>query len=331
MRAPLLFLLVLLGSWRTLMWVHDRNEAVRVGTQAFARQDFVRAAQEFRRAIAAEKDSRPTEAILLNLAHASARAGQLPAARAYYSRLLSSPASQVRSVAHQQLGVLSAQRGDYAQAVRLLRLALVANPSNAAARYDYELVSRYLQRQPDPTIPPADKEKPETSKPKPPADQKADDKQPSQQPKPKPGQDRRGEVDDTNQPDNPKQPPQPRPNTQGQPNAQQPGNPAGAGADGSVKPGTGPEKQMAQGQQPGDTRGLSSAGAPGANAGGAGGENAADDATQMKTQRARLQQMQLNPAQARQILDALRATEQQYIQQLPRKAPPKASSDKPAW
>lgn len=331
MRATLLFLLVLLGGWRGLTWVHDRNEAVQAGTQAYARQDFARAAQEFRQAIAAEKGSRPTEAILLNLAHASARAGQLPAARAYYSRLLTSQDPQVRSLAHQQLGVLSAQRGEYAQAVRLLRLALVANPNNAAARYNYEIVSRFLKRQPDPTIPPPQTDKPEAPKPKPPADKKADDKAPSQQSKPKPGQDRLGEANDENQPDNPDQPPQSRPNAQGQPNAQQPGNPAGAGASGSVKPGTGPEKQMAQGQQPGNTRGLGSSESSGQNAGGSSGENASNDATQLKTQRARLQQMQLNPAQARQILDALRATEQQYIQQLPRKAPPKESSDKPAW
>ncbi|ALD21114.1 hypothetical protein [Hymenobacter sp. DG25A] len=330
MRATLLFLLVLLGGWRGLTWVHDRNEAVRAGTQAYAQQNFARAAQEFRKALVAEKASRPTEAILLNLAHASNRAEQLPAARAYYGRLLTSPVPRVRSVAHQQLGVLSAQRGDYAQAVRLLRLALVANPTNAAARYNYEIVSRFLKRQPDPTIPPPQTDKPESPKPKPPADKKADDKEPSQQSKPKPGQDRPGEANDENQPDNPDQPPQSRPNAQGQPKAQQPGNPAGTGADGSVKPGAGPEKQMAQGQQPGNTRGLSSSDAPGANRG-AGTENAATDAAQMKTQRARLQQMQLNPAQARQILDALRATEQQYIQQLPRKAPPKASSDKPAW
>ncbi|WP_303311210.1 tetratricopeptide repeat protein [Hymenobacter sp. BT730] len=330
MRVSLIFLLVLLGGWRSLTWVHDRNEAVHTGMQAYARREFGRAAQAFRQALAVEKTSRPPEGILLNLAHTSTLAGQLPAARAYYSRLLNSPTPTVRSVAHQQLAIIHAQRGEYAQAVRLLRLALVANPANAAARYNYEMVSRFLKRQPDPTIPPPAPDKSEAPKPKPSSEKKSDEQQPSQQPKPKPGQDRPGEANDADQPENPNQPPQPRLNAQGQPNAQQPGNPAGNSAKGGMKPGAGPEKEMAQGQQPGNTRGLSNATEPGTNAG-AGTENAAADATQLQTQRARLQQMQLSPAQARQILDALRASEQQYIQQLPRKAPPTESSSKPAW
>ncbi|QNP52076.1 hypothetical protein H9L05_19650 [Hymenobacter qilianensis] len=55
------------------------------------------------------------------------------------------------------------------------------------------------------------------------------------------------------------------------------------------------------------------------------------DETQLQTQRARLQQMQLSTGRARQILESLGAAEQQYLQQLPRRAVRKQASDKPAW
>ncbi|MCR5889723.1 hypothetical protein LRS06_18485 [Hymenobacter sp. J193] len=94
---------------------------------------------------------------------------------------------------------------------------------------------------------------------------------------------------------------------------------------------------MAQGRQPGNVRGLGDptadqpTSAPNAASRQPGAENAAADATQLQTQRARLQQMQLTAAQAQQLLNALRASEQQYIQQLPRQGPKPAPSSKPAW
>lgn len=329
MRVALLLLLVLLGGWRGLNWVHTRNAAVQTAAQAYRQADFITAATYYKRALAAEGSAKPDETILLNLAHASARAGQLAAARAYYSRLLTSSTAATRSIAQQQLGVLEAQRGEYAQSLRLLRLALLSDASNTGARYDYEVVSRLVQQQPEPEIPPAGLEPPG---PKPPTAPKKSDKdqQPTPQLKPKPGQDHQGEVPDTKRPDNPQQPPQSRPDAGGRATPQNPGNPAGAGAQGNVKPGNGAEQEMAQGQQPGSTRGLGTNNEPSTSAG-AGTENAADDVTQLQTQRARLQQMQLSPAQARQLLDALRSAEQQYIQQLPRRSTHKAASNKPAW
>jgi hypothetical protein len=41
--------------------------------------------------------------------------------------------------------------------------------------------------------------------------------------------------------------------------------------------------------------------------------------------------MQLSPGRARQILESLGAAEQQYLQQLPRRAARKPASNKPAW
>ncbi|WP_158022692.1 hypothetical protein [Hymenobacter coccineus] len=51
-----------------------------------------------------------------------------------------------------------------------------------------------------------------------------------------------------------------------------------------------------------------------------------------KPQRERLQAMDLSPAQAQQLLDALKAQEQQYLQQVPRRrAGAPARRGQPTW
>jgi hypothetical protein len=95
---------------------------------------------------------------------------------------------------------------------------------------------------------------------------------------------------------------------------------------------------LASGTQPGRQRGLdASAAATGASAptgrGQRPGTEAATNADlQLQTQRERLKAMSLTPAQAQQLLDALRASEQQYLQQRPRErqgTPPAPGT--PTW
>ena len=81
---------------------------------------------------------------------------------------------------------------------------------------------------------------------------------------------------------------------------------------------------MASGTRRGKQRGLdASASATGASAptgqGRRPGTEAATNADlQLQTQRERLKAMNLTPTQAQQLLDALRASEEQYLQQRPR-------------
>ncbi|NVO85064.1 hypothetical protein HW556_09235, partial [Hymenobacter sp. P5252] len=109
----------------------------------------------------------------------------------------------------------------------------------------------------------------------------------------------------------------------------------GGAASGGFQPGAGPERNVARGSQPGTVRGLSdeadSPAAPGGTSGRGGTEAAGLDEANQQTQRARLQQMNLSPGQARQLLEALRTAEQQYLQQLPRKATTPRDKNKPAW
>ncbi|WP_139922750.1 tetratricopeptide repeat protein [Hymenobacter sp. DG01] len=313
--------LLLLSTWGSLTRIHDRNEAIQQGADAYARGNYRVAAAAYKRATLSlgARD----EAVWLNLAHATARAGQAAEARGYYSRLVTSKEPVTRSVALQQLGVLAAAQQDYAQAVGLLRQALVANPTNADARFNYEVLRTFLaQRAPTPPPPGTNG----GSGPRKPGESA---------PQPRPGADNPGEVTDPTQQQDPRATPQTRPDAAGQTDPNRPSSSPSTSAEGSFRPGQGPQRNMAQGNEPGAVRGLSDSDTGAEAATGAsrrgGTEAAANAEANIQTQRARLQQLNLSTGQARQILEALHAAEQQYLQQLPRKAAQPQPKGKPGW
>ncbi|QNH60773.1 tetratricopeptide repeat protein [Hymenobacter sediminicola] len=322
--------MAILSGWGSLTRIHDRNQAVLEAERAYKKQDFAAATRLYKAAV--QQYGVRDEAVLLNLGHASIQANMPAEARAAYGRLLTSRTAALRSVAQQQLAVLATRKGDYAQALSLLRQALQANPANSVARYNYEVLSDYLnRRQQNPDIPP-----PATDTSPPSTDGQPDnDQSQSRQPQPRAGQEQQGQLNDPSQRQDPRNAPQPRPDQQGQQDPNRPSDQAGSTANGNFQPGQGAQRNVAQGTEPGTTRGLSSQsnGSEAANSASRqdGTEAAALDDAQLQTQRARLQQMNLSSGQARQVLEALGAAEQQYIQQLPRSSSSKPDSGKPAW
>ncbi|GAB3578397.1 hypothetical protein [Hymenobacter daeguensis] len=335
MKYLLLLLLLLSGPGLNLLTrVRDRNVAVADATAAYAHGDARRAAQAFAEALAAQHAKTPDPRLVLNLAHAQVRAGQREAAYATYGRLLGSSPAGLGSVARQQLAVLLAQRGELAQALGLLRQALLLNPKNSDARADYELLTDYLARHPNgPQIaPPPTASGPEKTKP-------ASEEHSAEKNKPaeKEGTDRKGEANDQiPAPPSPTPPPARRPDANGQPDNQRPEASPGNAANGGRQPGTGTPQPVATGQAPGTQRGLDqSSAAAAANPNGRSNRPGTDAATagdlNLQTQRERLQAMSLSPAQARQLLETLRAQEQQYLQQITRPAAAKPDPNKPTW
>jgi hypothetical protein len=333
MKTGVLLLLLLGGAGlRLLTMVRDRNVAVADATAAYRRADALVAAHYFEAALAtASPRTAPDPRLVLNLGHAQASAGQLGAAQKTYGRLLAGTPARLGSVARQQLAVLAAGRGELAQAANLLRQAIILDPANAGARYNFEVVSDYLNRRPNrPQLPPA----PNAPNAKPKA---APDKNGAQPNKPaeKAGTNRQGEINDTKPAPDANTPPAPRPDAAGQPDKRQPSAMPGA-TTGKRKPGGGTPQPTASGDAPGTQRGLdrsTSAGATSANTRsnrpGAEAATAAD--LSLQTQRERLQAMSLSPAQARQLLETLRAQEQQYLQQRPRPAAQKPDPNRPTW
>ncbi|NML65161.1 hypothetical protein HHL22_08085 [Hymenobacter sp. RP-2-7] len=318
MKTWLLTLLLLslgLPGWRWLLRVREHNAAQLQGLAAAARGQAPEAAYYFGQAVVLAGRGGPTPALLLSQAQAQARAGQLPQARATYARLLGPAVPRaLGSAARQQLAVLLARQGQAAQATGLLRQALRLNPSNLAARYDYEVLTRYLAEQ-QPPPPSAD-----SPAPKPPSNRPdsaaSGGKSPSQQPTGQPGA-----APNATRPESASggSARAPQPAAEGQPNRQQPTPGAGSQANGNFRPGAGPERPLPTGSSSGSQRGLGGSGTkPSEHRQGAGTDAATDADAQLQTQRERLKAMNLSPAQAQQLLDALRAGEQQYLQQRPR-------------
>ncbi|RSK50360.1 tetratricopeptide repeat protein [Hymenobacter rigui] len=321
MRSLLIGGVVLLGTWGGFTRIHERNAAVQRGTQAYLSKHYPEAAAAYKQAALTLRAT--SEAVWLNLAHATLRAGQPAEARGYYNRLSTSKQAATRSIAFQQLSYIAAQKADYAQALGLARQALLANPANADARYNYELLRELLNQQSArPQLPPPGTDGG-------PGNEGAEKKTPQ----PQAGTDKPGQLNDQTR--DPRTAPQARPDAQGQRNPDEPSTQPGASANGNIQPGSGQKQQVAQGSQPGAVRGLSNEeGGPeavGGNSRRGGTETASNAEANLQTQRARLQQMNLSPGQARQLLEALHATEQQYLQQLPRKATKPADRTRPGW
>jgi hypothetical protein len=332
MKTWLLSLLLLsagLPGWQWLTRVREHNAAQAQAQAAAKRGRAAEAVYFYQQAVTLAGRSGPTPALLLDLAQAQVQAGLRPAARTTYTRLLA-PAvpAAIGSTARQQLAVLLAEQQQTAQALNLLRQALQLNPANTTARYNYELLSQYLAGQrPGPLPPPPALGNAPTPSPRKNQRDSTQQKDQGQDPSPgeKGGNDRTGEAPTADAPPQPNTPPAtPQPSPAGQPDNQRPTPGSSSSTQGGFRPGSGAARPLSSGTEPGKQRGLdASATAPGVSAPTGqerrpGTETAGSGDLQLQTQRERLKAMNLTPAQAQQLLNALRASEEQYLQQRPR-------------
>ncbi len=85
--------------------------------------------------------------VKLNLANAYFEANDTTYTANTYQPLTQSTNPRIRSVAHQQLGVLSNRDNKYEEALANFKQALKADPTNDDARYNYEMVKKKLEEQ----------------------------------------------------------------------------------------------------------------------------------------------------------------------------------------
>lgn len=85
--------------------------------------------------------------IKLNLAHAHYHLGDTAGAKMNYGKVGTSNDNKLRSIAYQQLGVISKDAGKLEEALQQLKSAIKADPSNKDAIYDYEVVKKLLEEQ----------------------------------------------------------------------------------------------------------------------------------------------------------------------------------------
>ncbi|WP_347160137.1 aerotolerance protein [Pontibacter chitinilyticus] len=259
----------------------------------------------------------------LNLAHTYYKLGKLDEAQATYRLLADHPYNHLRAVAHLQLGNIAALQHKYKQALSLYRETLIIEPANEMARYDYELLKKYLvlhpekvEQAPQEKLPPPAAKAPDSLQAPPPAEE-------NMEPQPKQKPDTQGS--DKAEVDKPE--PSPTPTDQQQQGGSHGDQPQNGSSNGDS------EREQASGSSDGDTKGqnlqdVSETDQPlqrGSS------QNATDQDQRAQTQRSRLQQMNMSPEKAQLLLNAMRNAELQYIQQLPKKSAHTPAPGKPDW
>ncbi|MDE0471094.1 MAG: hypothetical protein OXH57_04070, partial [Ekhidna sp.] len=85
--------------------------------------------------------------IKLNLGHAYFNLGDTSGAKLSYEKLGMSSDKKLKSIAYQQLGVMSKEAGKLEQSLQQLKSAIKADPANEDAIYNYEVVKKLLKEQ----------------------------------------------------------------------------------------------------------------------------------------------------------------------------------------
>ncbi|MEQ8519152.1 MAG: hypothetical protein RLN79_05885 [Cytophagales bacterium] len=87
------------------------------------------------------------DAAKLNLAHSLYQMDEIDKAKTIYSDISNSKDKEIRSIANQQLGVFESRGKNLQKSLDYFKKALMANPSNEDARYNYELVKKKLEEE----------------------------------------------------------------------------------------------------------------------------------------------------------------------------------------
>ena len=136
-----------------LIWVNDPNDIALINAyKADAEQSFL--AEDFSQAVIQYKflmDSLNVkeDAIYLNLGHAYHQMGDTAQARTAYNQATLSSNAALKSIAYQQLAVISKSNKNLKESLAYLKASIKANPANSDAKYDFELVKKLMQESQD--------------------------------------------------------------------------------------------------------------------------------------------------------------------------------------
>jgi hypothetical protein len=150
----LIWLAVLLstGFWARFTEVSELNKWKVDAQRAFQKGQYQKATLIYQQLLT--KASSNQSALQLNLAHSLRLSGKATASASVYREVARSTNPALRSIAWQQLGNLAAKAEEYEQALGFYKKALIANSRNETARYNYELVSRLLNKDQEAQQPP---------------------------------------------------------------------------------------------------------------------------------------------------------------------------------
>ncbi len=113
--------------------------------EAYKKGDYKKAIEKYRYLV--DSLSVTEDEVRLNLANAYFEANDTVNTLQRYQPLTQSSNSKIRSVAHQQMGVLANRQAKFEEALASFKQALKADPTNEDARYNYEMVKKKLEEQ----------------------------------------------------------------------------------------------------------------------------------------------------------------------------------------
>lgn len=276
------------------------NSLKRSAEEAFMNKDYEQAALDYSMLI----DSMQVvdDKAMLNLAHAYYQLSDSTNARNSYQRLTMTDDKKLKSIAYQQLGMLNSSPDQLQKSLHFFKEAVRANPANEEARYNYELVKKKLQEQEDQQQDQnQDQDNQENQ------DQKDQEKNQDQQQQDQEQQDqeqKESEEQQDQEQQNQDQEQQNQDQQEQEKSEEQKKQEEQEQKDGEQEqqePQEGEESEQSEEEQP------------------------------MPSPSEKLEEMNLSEEKAQMILEAMRNSEVQYLQQMKKKATKKADSKKPDW
>jgi len=139
-RMLLFTFLLIPSSWKK---IGERNRALEAAERAYTSTDFEESVRRHLALISEQQLSDPQ--VKFNLALSYQNNGQEEEALKTYSEISLSRQSVIASFGANQAGVLEGRESNYKEALSYFKTALLKNPDNEVARYNYELLSRWLE------------------------------------------------------------------------------------------------------------------------------------------------------------------------------------------
>lgn len=138
-RILLFSLLFLPASWKRIA---EKNSAIEEAERYYAETEFEESVRQH--LLLMDDFELNSEEVKFNLALSYQNNGQEADAQKTYGEMLNAPHGTLPSFAANQIGVLQGKEKKYEEALQAFKTALLKNPNNEIARYNYELLSRWL-------------------------------------------------------------------------------------------------------------------------------------------------------------------------------------------
>jgi len=125
--------------------VRKINKAKSAAEEAFRNGDYAAAARHYQYLV--DSLGVQEDEVMLNLANASYLAKDTASAFNYYQSVTASQQTDIRSKAFQQLGIMANKQGRSDDALNFFKQSIKAEPTNDAARYNYEMLKKKLEEE----------------------------------------------------------------------------------------------------------------------------------------------------------------------------------------